>query len=570
MTKPNFLPFASVCALVILAGCGGGAKDAIKPLTCADMARQSVPTNFIALPTNGAFVTAATIVPAAGSGTAAVPEYCKVFGQINPIDSNAPPIKFQLNLPTEWNGKAVMFGGGGYNGVLSTFPSGLMNVQSGPLDKPIPLGRNYATYGSDSGHTLKPPFIFGRDASFAVNDEALANFAGNALKKTHDAAEYLIKLRYGAKPGKSYFTGGSTGGREALKVVQTWPADFDGVVAWYPAWNSAAFTMASGKLARAMAAPGAYLNVAKRSLILSASLAACDELDGLKDDIVSNMAACNARFDPATATLDGTASGAPLRCAGGVDLGDICLSDAQIGVLNTFNGTTRFNFTLASGETGYPGYNVWGSDLGIPDSRPALALNAILGLNAEAPAHPMNPNMPYGSVFYDQWMKYFVTRDANFNGLSVDPENPGPWAQRISALSLLQDINNTDLSAFNARGGKLIMAHGTADTLVSSRATAQYFERLNTKMGAATVANFVRYYEVPGYGHSLSRTFNGTYDSLTALENWVEKGIAPTGQITVDSVGVPGRSRPMCEYPTWPRYNGTGDVKLAASFTCVR
>ncbi len=217
MTKRNFLPFASVCALLILAGCGG--KDGPKPLTCADMARQSVPTQFIALPTNGAFVTVATIVLAAGTGAAAVPEYCKVFGQINPIDPTAPPIKFQLNLPTAWNGKAVMFGGGGYNGVLSTFPSGLLNVQSGPLDKPIPLGRSYATYGSDSGHTLKPPFIFGRDASFAVNDEALANFAGNALKKTHDTADYLIRLRYGARPGKTYFTGGSTGGREALKVV---------------------------------------------------------------------------------------------------------------------------------------------------------------------------------------------------------------------------------------------------------------------------------------------------------------------------------------------------------------
>ena len=75
MTKRNFLPFASVCALLILAGCGG--KDGPKPLTCADMARQSVPTQFIGLPTNGAFVTAATIVPAAGTGVAAVPEYCK-------------------------------------------------------------------------------------------------------------------------------------------------------------------------------------------------------------------------------------------------------------------------------------------------------------------------------------------------------------------------------------------------------------------------------------------------------------------------------------------------------------
>jgi len=88
-------------------------------------------------------------------------------------------------------------------------------------------------------------------------------------------------------------------------------------------------------------------------------------------------------------------------------------------------------------------------------------------------------------------------------------------------------------------------------------------------MGPANVDEFVRYYEVPGYGHAVSTAFNATWDSLTALEQWAEHGIGPSEQVTMDSAGVPGRTRPLCDYPKWPRYNGSGDVNQASSFTCV-
>ncbi|HTH79392.1 MAG TPA: tannase/feruloyl esterase family alpha/beta hydrolase, partial [Ramlibacter sp.] len=126
-----------------------------------------------------------------------------------------------------------------------------------------------------------------------------------------------------------------------------------------------------------------------------------------------------------------------------------------------------------------------------------------------------------------------------------------------------------DLNAFNAKGGKLLLAHGTADVLVSTRATEQYYQRLQAQMGAGTVNNFVRFYEVPGLGHAASSQFNASWDSLTALENWAEKGVAPSGQVVKDTVGVPGRTRPLCDFPKWPKYNGTGDLNAASSFTCV-
>lgn len=166
-------------------------------------------------------------------------------------------------------------------------------------------------------------------------------------------------------------------------------------------------------------------------------------------------------------------------------------------------------------------------------------------------------------------MKYFVTRDANYNSLSLDPQNPGGWQARIVELTGIQDVNKTDLSAFQARDGKILMAHGMADALVSTRATEQYYNRIRNTMGAAKVGLFMRYYEIPGYGHSTSSVFNAAWDSLTTLENWVEKGVAPPSQVVADTAGIPNRTRPLCEFPSWPLYKGSGDVNLAQSFTCA-
>jgi feruloyl esterase len=176
---------------------------------------------------------------------------------------------------------------------------------------------------------------------------------------------------------------------------------------------------------------------------------------------------------------------------------------------------------------------------------------------------------PYGSTFWDQWVKYFVTRDPNFNSLSLDPQNPGVWRTRIVDLTGIQDANKTNLSPFQARGGKILMAHGAHDALVSTRATEQYLSRIQTAMGASAVNGFMRYYEIPGYGHSTSTVFNASWDSVTALENWVEQGIAPANQVVADTAGVPGRTRPLCEFPAFARYKGSGDVNVAASYNCA-
>ncbi len=533
--------------------------------TCAELGGMTIAANSIGLPTTGATVTSAVVVLATGTGVAAVADYCKVLGDINPVDSKAPKIKFQVNLPANWNRKAVMFGGGGYNGVIAT---GVGNVPAGPADKPAPLARGYATFGSDSGHQANASGS--RDGTFGANDEALKNFSSDAIKKTRDAAIAIIKARYAEPVQKTYFAGGSTGGREALIAVQNWPKDFDGAIVLYPAWNAASLNLQFGRITRELAKPGAYPSRAKRKLLYDASLAACDALDGVVDGLVSNVNACNATFNPATAMLNGTA----LRCAGGADTGDTCLSDAQIAGFNVTNTPLVLNYTLASGETSYPGFNTWGTDFGMPGTNPLQPTVLTLSLGTEQPANPMPPvagasTPPYGSTFWDQWVRFFVTRDASFNALSVDPQNPGVWQARMVALTGTQDLNKTDLSAFQARGGKILMAHGSHDALVSTRATAQYWARIRSTMGAARVDSFARYYEIPGYGHAVSSVFNASWDSLTTLENWVEKSTPPPSQVVFDTAGVAGRSRPLCDYPAWAKYQGAGDINAALSYTCT-
>ena len=563
---------ATAAAVLAVAGCASTVPaPPSTPTACADLNGLAIKAQAIGLPTTGAVVTSAAVVPAAGAGVAAVAEYCKVLGDINPVDPAAPKIKFQVNLPVNWNGKALMFGGGGYNGVLIT---GLGNVPAGPTDKPAPLPRGYATFGSDSGHQANANGT--RDGTFGANDEALKNFASDAIKKTRDVAINIIQTRYAARVQKTYFAGGSTGGREALFAVQNFPQDFDGAIVLYPAWNAAALDLQFGRIARELAKPGAYPNRAKRKALYDAALQACDELDGAKDGLISNTSACNAAFNPSTAMLGNQT----LRCVSGVDTGDTCLSDAQIAGYNVTNTALTLPYTLASGETTYPGFNTWGTDFGNPSASPLQPTVLTLALGTEQPANPMPAvkpattttiatSPPYGSTFWDQWVKYFVTRDAGFNSLSLDPQNPGKWQERIVQLTALQDTNKTDLSAFASRGGKILMAHGSHDALVSTRATQQYWQRIRAGMGTAQVDSFARYYEIPGYGHAVSSVFNAAWDSLTTLENWVEKGIAPPPQTVADTAGVPGRTRPLCDYPGYARYKGTGDINLAVSYSCV-
>jgi feruloyl esterase len=541
---------AAGVALAVIAplGWAGPANAADTAAACADLKAVDIPADVMGLPTTGGEVTDAVVVTASGTGATSIGEYCEVSAALHPVDPAAPDILMQVALPTTWNQKALMFGGGGYNGTIPALDG---NVPLGPADELAPLNRGYATFASDSGHQAPPDFqpttsLYGE---FLANDEALRNFAGDALKKTRDAAVYLIGRYYdGQTPQHSYFAGGSTGGREALAVAQRWGRDFDGVISVYPAFNAATLDLYFGYVTRQLAAPGAFPRPAQQALLYNAVMSTCDGLDGAGDGVISNEPAC--QFDPVV-----------LRCPDGQDQGDTCLSDAQITAVRAISSAITFPYPLASGETGYPGF---------PFLSGAKMSTPLLGLGTTAPADPMPKTAGYGMQFWDAWVKYAVTRDPAYSSLALDPLAPGIWQDRISELTVLQDVNSTDLRPFTTNGGKLLLLHGTADELVSHRATVEYYDRLVQAMGQREVDEFTRFYLVPGANHANRTTaFAAGWDSLTALDRWVTTGVAPTHPVVRDNNPGASRTRPLCQYPTYPRYSGTGNPDFASSFDCV-
>ncbi|MDA7418653.1 tannase/feruloyl esterase family alpha/beta hydrolase [Xenophilus arseniciresistens] len=518
-------------------------------IACAALAGMSVEASRIGVASGGAVVTEATPVAAADAGNT-LGEHCRVRGRIAPVNPGSPVIEFAVNLPRAWNGKAIHFGGGGFNGRLI---DGTEPVRFGLPDKPAPLALGYATYGSDSGHQSSSI----TDARFALDDESLANYGGLALKKTRDVAIHLIEAHYGSAPKKAYFLGTSTGGRDALRHIQHWPQDYDGVVANEPALNYTGTRLSNVAVGRALYNNGGagWLNVAKTLLVQRTALQTCDALDGASDGIVSNVEGCRQLNAQVLASL---------RCSGGVDTGDSCLSDAQLATVRAIESPLEFtHYELAHGVRRAGGYNLLeGALVAGPYTSRDLGTRPV-------PANPATSADANMYVTGDQWAKFFVARDPGFDTLGLDPLNPGLLTERVRAVSALSDATNPDLAPFLARGGRLILLHGLADEVISPNSTIDYYQRLNSTLGEAAVREGVRFYLVPGMGHGTG-VFLPAWDSLAALEGWVENGLAPATGTVMDTVaGTFGRTRPLCEYPSWPRYRGSGSQDAAINFSCT-
>jgi Tannase and feruloyl esterase len=484
---------------------------------------------------------AARIVPAD-------PAFCKVLGHIEPTDPKAPPIKFEVNLPVEWNGRSVQYGGGGFNGTLIT---GLGLPAAYPFDKPSPLARGFVTYGTDSGHQSKPgapPQVF------ALNDEAFENFAHRSYKKVRDAAVGLMVRAYGKQPDKMYFMGSSEGGREALTMAQRYPDDFDGIFARVPVINWVGLQHAGTRSGLVTMGEG-WIRPAQVRLVADAVRKACDKTDGSDDALVENPVGCKATFKPDS-----------LRCAAGQS-GDQCLTDAQIKAIDTLHATYKFPFALANGLDDYPGWGVSGEDT--PSFGPTGGWIAWW-LGKAAPTQPPTPDNGIAWIYGAGGIQYVFARDPK---LDVTTYRPEEHKQRLLEVSQLMDSTDPDLSRFKARGGKLIMLEHMADYAQSPYAGIRYFENVERKLGKAETMEFARLYTAPGVDHVGSGA-PANVDMLSVLADWVEKGHAPGDlEVVEQKVEAPAfavvRALPLCQWPAWPQYKG-GDFRNSSSFQCTR
>ena len=478
---------------------------------------------------------AGDFTPPGGRAAAGLPAFCRVTGTLTPsADSD---ISFEVWLPaTGWNGKFQGVGNGGYAGSLA-FASLIDAVR-----------HNYATASTDTGHQDS-----GTSAAWALNHpEKIADFGYRAIHETAVTAKAIIHAFYGEDPKRSYFNSCSNGGRQALMEAQRYPADYDGIVAGAPAnyWTHLMSSAAFGVKAM-LSEPASYIPPVKLPAIEAAALAQCDALDGVKDGVIENPLACH--FDPGV-----------LLCKG--EETDTCLSAHQIASLKAFYG----GLTDSKGQVLLPGLSPGG------EAEPGAWASWVTGPSAEK-----SEMFRYGTQFFRNMV--YSNPDWQFKSFDADRDVKAADDRLAGTLN----STNPDLSAFEKRGGKLLMYHGWADPAIPAANAVNYFDSVSQKMGAAKTASFVRLYMVPGMGHctggagpsafgQLSTPDGDRFHSLdAALEAWVEQGSAPAEIIaTKYKTGDPQsgvvRTRPLCPWPQVAKYKGTGSTDDAASFSCSR
>jgi Tannase and feruloyl esterase len=157
------------------------------------------------------------------------------------------------------------------------------------------------------------------------------------------------------------------------------------------------------------------------------------------------------------------------------------------------------------------------------------------------------------------------------------PAAPIDWRQfdperdidKLAPASALLNATDPDLTRFRARGGKILMYFGWADPALNPMMGVNYYEQMRQTMGSGS-EEFFRLFMLPGVLHCVGGVGPSTFDAMTPLVSWVERGVAPE-RIVASQVqaGKTIRTRPLCVYPMVAKYNGSGDQNDAASFTCA-
>ncbi len=447
------------CALLLALTTHGHALKAAS--SCESLSSLALPNTSITL---------AQVVPAGaftlpGTGPAApqfsqLPTFCRVAATLTP--SSDSDIKIEVWMPAaDWNGKFQAVGNGGWAGTISY----------GALASALQEG--YATASTDTGHA-------GANASFAIgHPEKVIDFAYRAVHEMAVKSKAIIATFYDRAPGFSYWTGCSTGGRQALMEAQRYPEDFDGIIAGAPANNQT--QLCAWRIAveaRILQSPASIVPRAKLALLNRAVLAA---------------------------------------------------STRKTGEL-------IYPGLVPGGETG------WAMLTGAKPEPGSIDVGMFRFVAHEDPAW--------------DWRTFDLDRDTSL----------------IDKKAGFIDAVNPDLSAFRARGRKLLIFHGWNDGgsggAISPQNTVNYYSSVLAKMGSQQ-QDWLRLFMVPGMEHCGGGPGPDQVNWMAALERWRESGIAPdrliASRVRDNRVNM---TRPLCPYPQVAHYTGVGSTNDAANFAC--
>jgi len=589
-------------------------------IACADIQQLDFPDTQI---------TAAALEPSGSTALPSytnLPEHCLVQGIIGVRTGYPAPvmdmwgsldntlagdanygIAFELRMPTTWNGDFYFTGGSGNDGVVASAVGAPLG--GGGTAFPLALAKGFAVITQNSGHVgiLSPIFNDIQDVSgdqnngFGYDPGARYDYGYQQTGTLTLIAKSIMAAYYGVVPLYSYYLGCSNGGREAMVASQRWGDMFDGIVAGDPgfrlphaaiaeSWDSQQLVPAAEAVLPGSSTSGhdgnpnlvAAASAADLNLVGQMVQQTCDALDGLQDGMIFNTAACQKAFDPATLSQ--------LQCAGAKTA--TCLLPAQItAIQNVFAGPVDSKANAL--------YSAWPYDVGIADPKwmmwttgvtadfvvsvspltidplTFIAQNTTQGATSAMYlfSTPPNPSLNIFTVPMDDLNTAIRATDSDF------------------AQSAVQYMEATDtaLTKFTAHHGKIIYFHGESDPVFSMYDTVDYYEGLTATHGPSTT-DFARLFLVPGMNHCAGGLHTlDSFDPLSAIMSWVEQGTAPDSMLASNSntlqiapsFPIPSPAsppytylpanwvRPLCPYPQFAEYSGTGDISLASSFTCM-
>jgi hypothetical protein len=449
---------------------------------------------------------------------------CQIVGLID------GDIRFRLLLPDRWNGRFVMGGGGGFTGYIQNATDWMANL-------------GYASVGTNGGHDGNE-----LSAGWALhNPVRQLNFAQLAVHRTAEVSKSIIREYYGSGPGYSYFYGCSRGGGQGLMEAQRYPTDFDGIVAGAPTFDWTGMTAEMIKNMQAAFPDPANLHksmfsTAQLDLLGSSVLEKCDPLDGVQDGIMEDPRDCDFRLTS-------------LPLCGETHQASICFTQEQLDVLREIYGPA-----VIGGEEIYPGRpyggegELWGWQ------------NWITG--------PYDGELDSGDgwvpslqwAFGTETAKYLIFADPDWDYTTYDFKN---WRRASEGLSSMLDSVDTNLSSFDASGGKMIIWQGWLDPVVSPLRIIQYYKGvLASDQGAG---EYLRLYMLPGVLHCVGGPGASRVDWLTAITQWVEKAIAPEQTLAekASDDGNASSTRLLCPFPETAEYLGGGSEGTAANYQCT-
>ncbi|MBI2771995.1 MAG: tannase/feruloyl esterase family alpha/beta hydrolase [Burkholderiales bacterium] len=529
---------------VALAGCGGSGGGVAEPAgptaealkaTCASLKGQTV---------EGVLITATNRIEAkTGVADAGM---CQVLG------TRAPFLDIEVTVPDNWSGRLYQQGGGGLDGRLAsavTLANGtLAAVHASVAQK----GAIYAA--SNGGNRAAVPAQASPAVWIGGSADAQASatdYAYRALGTTVTFAKGIAKAFYAKVPTYTYFNGCSNGGRNAYTAAQRWPTEYNGIV-------SGCESMDMGGLITGMLNTAAKANTpaditpAQYADAYAKAVAVCDApgtaVDGLADGYLANPGAC-------------TLTAAALQCGqpGASTDPALCLSAAQATTLSGLLG----NLVLTSGATAY-------SKLNWTNFAPASAIQGV-------PALGVTSYGGLGGAF-----AFLATNDPRWFGAPPPSTAPAPnltgydfnVQYPIFTSGLQQagaDHDKAAIGAYVASGRKLLSWHDAGDPLISANDHMRNFSTMSNiarTLSPTDPRSNARMFIVPASTHGAGGNFT-EIDWLTAIIDWVETNKAPDQLTYRFATGTTARSMPVCEAPKYPRYNGTGDINSASSFTCT-